>query len=244
MTLQDMTLAESPRPDVMPIDRESWRKELHLSNFVNSYYQYRDVTKWVGVNPSVLIIGPGQGLDTEVLKWRGCRVTTFDIDEVFRPDVIGSCHEMPMFGNAQFDVVIASHVLEHLPLPYLDLALAEVARVGRYAIFYLPVAGRHTLMRFVPGFKGIDWSLLFDSCKFWERPDGVSAKYCGGQHYWEIGYRGFRLNDLRKRFSPMFALLDSYRNKDWLPSHNFVLRSKLNQAQVQSGLLPMRSDAR
>ena len=244
MTLQDMTLADSPRPDVMPIDREAWGKELHLSNFVNSYYQYRDVTKWVGANPSVLIIGPGQGLDTEVLKWRGCRVTTFDIDETFRPDVIGSCHEMSMFGNAQFDVVIASHVLEHLPLPYLDLALAEIARVGRHAIFYLPVAGRHTLLRFVPGFKGIDWALVFDACKFWERPDGVSAKYCAGQHYWEIGYRGFRLNDLRERFSPRFDLLDSYRNKDWLPSHNFVLRSRLNQAQVEPGLPPMRSDAR
>jgi 2-polyprenyl-3-methyl-5-hydroxy-6-metoxy-1,4-benzoquinol methylase len=109
-----MRSEELPRPAVMPVDREAWRKELHLCNFVNSYYQFRDVAKWVGSTPTVLIIGPGQGLDTEILKWRGCAVTTFDIDETFRPDVIGSCHEMPMFRDGQFDVVIASHVLEHL----------------------------------------------------------------------------------------------------------------------------------
>lgn len=219
-------MLNSPSPNVMPIDRESWAKELHLSNFINSYYQYRDVVKWVGSQPSILIIGPGQGLDTEIFKWRGCEVTTFDIDETFRPDIIGSCHDMPMFRTSEFEVVIASHVLEHLPVPYLDLALAEIARVGRYAIFYLPVAGRHSLMRFIPGFKGIDLSCVMDFCRFWERPDGVTPKYCGGQHYWEIGYRGFRLSDLRKMFSTEFELIHDYRNKDWMSSHNFILRSK------------------
>jgi hypothetical protein len=210
----------------MPIDREAWSKKLDLSNFVNSYYQYRDVTKWVGTNPSVLIIGPGQGLDTQVLEWRGCRVTTFDIDETFRPDVMGSCHEMPMFSDAQFDVVIASHVLEHLPLPYLDVALTEISRVGRHALVYLPVAGRHALLRVVAGFKGIDWTSVIDIRRFWERPDGVTAKYCGGQHYWEIGYRGFSVRQLLRRFAANYVVLASYRNTDWLPSHNFVLRSR------------------
>ena len=220
------TVNNVPVPSVMPIDRESWAKELHLSNFVNSYYQYRDVVKWVGQQPSILIIGPGQGLDTEIFKWRGCPVTTFDIDETFQPNVIGSCHDMPMFRDGEFDVVIASHVLEHLPLPYLDLALAEIARVGRHAIFYLPVAGRHTVLRFVPGFGGIDWTRVIDFCRFWERPDGVTPKYCGGQHYWEIGYRGFRIRDLCNLFSTRFELLHEYRNMNWISSHNFVLRSR------------------
>lgn len=215
----------------MPIDREAWAKQLHLSNFVNAYYQYRDVTKWVGAEPSILIIGPGQGLDTQVFKWRRCSVTTFDIDSTFKPDVIGSCHDMPMFGDAQFDVVIASHVLEHLPLAYLDRALRELARVGRHTIVYLPVAGRHGLLRFVPGIKGIDWATVFDYRRFWERPDGEHAKYCGGQHYWEVGYRGFRIRDMCHRFETQFDVLEQYRNKDWLPSHNFVLRSRMHAAK-------------
>jgi hypothetical protein len=225
-----MTPAAVPKPHVMPVDREAWARQLDLSNFVNSYYEYRDIVRWVGARPSVLIIGPGQGLGTEVLRWRGCEVTTFDIDATFRPDVVGSCHSMPMFEDARFDVVVASHVLEHLPLPYLDAALAEIARIGRYAIVYLPVAGRHALLRFVPGVKGFDWAGVLDFCRIWERPDGVTPRYCGGQHYWEIGYRGFTVADLRRRFAPLYDVLDSYRNKDWLPSHNFVLRSKRHGA--------------
>jgi hypothetical protein len=220
-----MAPISSPEPTVMPIDREAWRRQLHLSNFVNAYYQFRDVQHWVGETPSILIIGPGQGLDTEIFRWRGCRVTTFDIDDTFRPDVLGSCHEMPMFSDAQFDVVIASHVLEHLPLPFLDQALEEISRVGRYAVFYLPVAGRSSMLRLVPGFKGLDWAAIIDICRFWERPDGLTAKYCGGQHYWEVGYRGFRVRDLTKRFAKFFELKACYRNRDWLPSQNFVLKS-------------------
>ena len=222
----------------MPIDREAWRKELHLSNFVNTYYQYRDVANWVGPQASILVIGPGQGLDTAVLRWRGYRVTTFDIDETFQPDVIGSCHDMRMFADGQFDCVIASHVLEHLPLPYLDPALAEIARVGRHAIIYLPMAGRHSILRVVPGFKGIDWTAIVDFFNFWERPDGVTAKYCGGQHFWEVGYRGFRVADLNARFAGRFDVLATYRNRDWLPSQNFILRSKSAVGDHPKAVMP------
>jgi len=218
----------------MPIDREAWRRELNLSNFVNSYYQYRDLLKWVGAEASILIIGPGQGLDAAVLNWRGFRVVTFDIDSTFGPDVIGSCHEMPMFADAEFDVVIASHVLEHLPVPYLDQALDEIARVGRYALLYLPVAGRHAVMRIIPGVRNIELTAIVDFFRFWERPDGRNPKYCGGQHYWEVGFRGFRVRELRRRFSRSFVVLDDYRNRDWLPSYNFVVRSRRNFSPERS----------
>jgi len=221
----------------MPIDRETWRKQLHLSNFVNTYYQYRDVQRWVGETPSILIIGPGQGLDTAIFRWRECRVTTFDIDDTFRPDVVGSCHDMPMFGDAQFDVVITSHVLEHLPLPFLDQALKEISRVGRYAVVYLPVAGRASMLRFMPGFKGLDLAAIVDFCRFWEKPDGLTAKYCSGQHYWEVGYRGFKVDDLTKRFSKFFELKECYRNRDWLSSQNFVLQSYCHSSE-RTGLVP------
>ena len=50
----------------MPVDRDSWVQELNLSNFVNTYYQYRDLRSLPNCI-QILIIGPGQGLDTLVL---------------------------------------------------------------------------------------------------------------------------------------------------------------------------------
>lgn len=215
---------QNPAPAVMPIDREAWRRQLHLSNFINTYYQYRDLQR---VHPcrSVLIVGPGQGLDAAVLKWRGYEITTFDIDKVFEPDWIGSVHDLHMFGDRQFDAVIASHVLEHLPEPYLDTALSELARVAGHALVYLPVAGRHSQLRLVPGIRGIDWTVIVDFFNYFDRPS-AEAKYCQQQHYWEVGRPGFRVRDLERRFSSSFEILDRYRNRDWTPSYNFVLKSR------------------
>jgi len=214
-----------PQPTVMPVDREAWAQQLNLSNFVNSYYQFRDLRSLPACR-TVLIVGPGQGLDTQVLRWRGYDVTTFDIDDTFKPDHIGSVHDLSMFADGRFDAVIASHVLEHLPAPYLDGALAEIARVGSYALIYLPVAGRHVQARFSPGFLGLDLSLILDLFNYFHRPSGIVARYCERQHFWEVGMRGFRVRDLTARMGRSFEVVHVYRNRDWNPSQNFVLRSR------------------
>jgi hypothetical protein len=215
----------TPLPSVMPVDREVWARQLHLCNFTNAYYQYRDLQQ-CGDGKKILVIGPGQGLDAHIFKWRGYEVTTFDIDETFKPDVIGSAHDLSMFKDGNFDVVIASHVLEHLPVPYLDQCLAEFARVATYSIIYLPAAGRHFQFRIKFDLKGIDLSFIFDLFNYFHKPDGVTARYCQGQHYWEMGMKGFTVSELRARFLNHFNIASHYRNKDWLPSYNWILESK------------------
>jgi SAM-dependent methyltransferase len=209
----------------MPVDRERWFGDLNLSNFVNTYYQYRDLESLDGCR-RVLIVGPGQGLDTVVLRWRGYEVTTLDVDETFRPDLVGSVHSMGAFHDRQFDVVIASHVLEHLPLSYLNASLEEIARVGRFALIYLPVAGRHGLVRFVAGVRNLEANVTWDIFNYLLKPDGQTAALCARQHCWEVGYRGFRRRDIRGRLRQHFKIISDYRNYDWLPSYNFVLQSR------------------
>jgi Methyltransferase domain len=223
MTCSGKTAVPEPAP--MPVDRNTWFHELNLCNFVNSYYQYRDLRSLENCS-KVLIVGPGQGLDTQVLRWRGYNVTTFDIDDTFIPDHIGSVHDLGCFGDKQFDAVIASHVLEHLSEPYLSPSLRELARVSRFALVYLPVHGRHVQLRFVPGFSGIDLSLILDLFNPLRRPDGITPRYMAKQHFWEIGMRKYRIKDLVRRMSMYFDVVSVYRNKDWIPSQNFILRSK------------------
>ncbi len=221
-----MTNDRVPIPTVMPLEhRKEWRAQLSRTNFVNTYCQYNDVLSCEDAR-TILIIGPGQGLDTAVLRWRGYEVTTFDIDETFEPDVIGSVHDLSMFTDGQFDVVIASHVIEHVAVPYLDTAISELARVAWYALIYLPVHGRKVQFRMLPGFRNLDLSFVVDIFNYFHRPDGRTARYNAGQHFWELGMRGFRLNDVLRRFAPHFEVLRHYRNADWPLSHNFVLRTR------------------
>jgi SAM-dependent methyltransferase len=221
-----MTMIRIPPPAPMAIDSEKWKSELHLSLFVNTYYQLRDLQRLGAPCKRVLVIGSGQGLDRLVFQWKGYEVTTVDIDSRFDADVIGSVHDLSIFDDASFDAVIASHVLEHLAEPYLDASLKEIARVGRAALIYLPVHGRHMQFRFIPGFKGIDVSFILDIFNYFERPTGLRPQYMAGQHYWEVGMRGFRLHDLQRRFEVYFDIVACYRNRDWIPSQNFVLQSK------------------
>lgn len=214
-----------PIPTVMPVDREQWATQLNITNFINTYYQYRDL-QLLGSGKRLLIVGPGQGFEALVFEWRGYNVTTFDIDETFNPDYVGSVHDMKMFGDGQFDAVIASHVLEHLAVPYLDMALSEIARVGRNALIYVPVHGRHLQVRLIPGFRNLNLSMLFDIFNPLKRPDGVTPRYMAGQHFWEVGMRGFRVRNLLHRMSRFFEVLLVYRNRDWNLSQNFVLRSQ------------------
>jgi hypothetical protein len=216
----------TPLPSVMPVNRDQWFRQLQLCNFVNAYYQYEDIQNCGNVK-KILIIGPGQGLDTQIFKWRGFEVTTFDIDETFKPNVIGSAHDLSVYKDKSFDVIIASHVLEHLPVPYLDKCLAEFSRVSTYSIVYLPVAGRHFQTRIILDFKGINLSFIFDLFNYLHKPDGVTARYCQGMHYWEMGMRGFTSGALAKRFSKYFDIIKNYRNKDWNPSYNWILKSKI-----------------
>jgi hypothetical protein len=118
--------------------------------------------------------------------------------------------------------------------PYLDSALGEIARVGRYALIYLPVHGRHIQIRFLPGFKDIDLSVILDIFDYFKKPDGITPRYMSGQHFWEIGMRGFRVKDMTSRVSQFFSIISAYRNRDWLPSYNFVLKSKKHNDIVKN----------
>lgn len=218
-----------PAPTVMPLNREEWVKQIGLSNFINTYYQYKDVQTLNGCS-KILIVGSGQGLDKVVFEWRGYDVTTIDIDSTFDPDYTGSVHDLNMFDTGQFDVVIASHVLEHLAEPHLDPALQEIARVGHHALVYLPVYGKHLQWRFTTGARKLDLSLVLDLYNLFKKPDGLSPDYSAGQHFWEVGMRGFKIKDMKKRFLSCFNIVYMYRNKDWLPSINFVLKSKIHMA--------------
>jgi 2-polyprenyl-3-methyl-5-hydroxy-6-metoxy-1,4-benzoquinol methylase len=81
--------------------------------------QYSTIRK----GADVLSIGAGGEVNEllqEFAERNGFRVFTFDIDELRRPDVVGDICSYD-FDKKQFDLVVASEVLEHLQSPHLGL---------------------------------------------------------------------------------------------------------------------------
>jgi hypothetical protein len=164
------------------------------------YYQIRNVERLPDCR-RILVVGPGQGLGVQVLRWRGFDVTTLDVDPAVEPDVSGSVHDMSTFGAKQFDVIVVSHVLEHLPVTLLDLALSEMARVGRFSLLYVPKHGVHLQLRLSTNFYDRSVGVIANFFNYLARAAGDEARYMSGQHFWEMGLRGFRAHPPAAAFS-------------------------------------------
>jgi len=201
------------------VSAASYRERLSITSFINANYQIRDCLQ---LNPHrVLIIGTGLGLEASILRGFGLDVTVADIDPALNPDVVASVDNLSVFPDKSFDVVIAAHVLEHLPYEHFDKCCAEISRVALYAIVYLPFACwvPQVTIAIEPLFKK---TFRFRIPLFWKR-----HKF-NGEHYWELGTKDFPLKRILNTIRKHFHIRDKYHNWDWRYSYNFVLESSHN----------------
>jgi hypothetical protein len=112
---------------------------------------------------SILELGPGRGEMMRILGERGYQVTGLDIDPEcvklssrYGKCELGLAEDIPrMFRDGQFDLVIASHVIEHLERP-LDVVRGLSQVSGRWVLLAVP-----NPMRPMVVFKSLlrrDWS--------------------------------------------------------------------------------------
>lgn len=216
---------EAPRVVKMPADAREYAGRFSVVNFINAYYQVRDCLAYQP--KTVLVVGLGVGLEPVLFRERfGLAVTTLDIDPEFGPDEVGSVHDLSRFGDQQFDVLLASHVLEHLPFSLFGTCLSEIARVAAHAVIYLPLAGRHLGLKLTHRQRQQEWDWLTTVPPF-RRISGEVMELQAGQHYWEIGYRGFSKGRIAGFLEACFLIDEAYQNREWHYSMNYRLTSRL-----------------
>lgn len=214
-----------PRP--MLEDAKVYATRYSLTNFINAYYQIRDCMQYQPCK--ILIVGVGVGLEPIILRDKfALQISTLDIDPSFNTDHVGSIHDLRMFQVQEFDVVIVSHVLEHLPFKYFEPSLKEIGRVSKHALLYLPFGGRHPELKFTGLIRFLNFTMRFTLPPL-KRIDGTKPELCGGQHYWECGYRGFEVKKIRELISKHFIIDYMYHNQDWSFSLNFRLTSRQHE---------------
>jgi len=167
---------------------------------------------------SALVVGKGNGLVAQYLKLNDVKVITLDIDESVKSDVIASVIKMP-FKDSEFDIVLCAQVLEHLPYTDFDKALIEIRRVAKSgAVISLPHFG--PAMRF--SFK----LPLFPEIKFMIKLPYPKKHIYKGEHYWEIGKRGYPLKKIKAEIKESGFSIE----KDYIvfenPLHHFFVLKK------------------
>ena len=217
-------MIDTNKPKCMPHCADTYSNRYSLTNFINAYYQIKDCMSYQPDN--VLLIGVGVGIESILLKYKfNINLYTLDIDPGFKPDFVGSVHELSQFKSNEFDVIIVSHVLEHLAFHYFERSIREISRVSRHALIYLPYGGRHAEIKFSGLTRLLNFRLRFSFPPI-KRIDGLEPVLCGNEHYWECGYRGFGINKIKKIISKYLIIDKIYHNKDWSFSINFCLTSK------------------
>lgn len=201
------------------VDKTQYNFEKYAfeGRFVSYYWQLKEV---LALNPtSVLEVGVGDCMFGSFIKNNtAVSYTSIDIAEDLRPDVVGSILELP-FADKSFDVVCAFEVLEHLPFEQFDRALAELARVARTHVVisvphFGPMISFSLKIPFVPQIR-VALKIPFPK-----------KHVFNGQHYWELGKRGYPASLIRSKLSIHGGIV-----RDFVPfgspyHHFFILNIK------------------
>lgn len=196
-------------------DHYEFARYTGLDRWTSYYYQVREI---LALAPeSVLEIGTGDGFLKHYLQAAtAIAYRNLDIAADLRPDIVGTADSIPVRDGA-FDAVVAYEVLEHLPFEKFDVALGEMARVARsHVLISLPQAGpRLKLSVKLPRVREIRLAAKLP----------LPRKHVFlGEHYWEIGKRGYPLSRIRRMLRALYAI-----EKDFIPFESqyhrfFVLR--------------------
>ena len=184
----------------------------------NSYWHQLELVR--SANPkSVLEVGVGEGVVVRQLQFGGVEVTTVDIAEDLKPDVVGSVTALP-FADASFDLVLAAEILEHIEFSDVPKALSEIARVAHtHAMISVPHPGWiFSIIYKLPLFPRIE--LLFQIPFFWK------THTFNGEHYWELGKKNYSVRRFVEVAHTAGLELVSFKKYADDPGHRFFLFKK------------------
>ncbi len=201
----------------------SYEKQVDRSHYEGQ--AYRSSERWMSYwhqlvmvrrnDPkTVLEIGVGEGLVARELELGGVKVTTVDIAEDLHPDVVGSVMALP-FADNSFDLVLAAEILEHIEFSDVPVALREIARVARaQVVISVPHPGWVFSINYkLPMVPRIE--------HFAQIPFFWKEHVFNGEHYWELGKKGYSMSRfLKLAHEAGLRLVSRERHADD-PAHRF-----------------------
>ncbi len=194
-----------------------FNKYSHISRWVSYFNQLKEI---FNLKPnSVLEIGVGDRVIGNYINSNtNIKYVSVDIDGELMPDVVGDIKNLSFEDNS-FDVVCAFEVLEHIPFDQFEICLLEMKRVSKKNVLIsLPHFGPPVQFYFkIPFIKKISFSFKIPFYK---------KHVFNGEHYWEIGKKGFSLKKIIDIFSKHFVVERHFVPFESQYHHFFILTDK------------------
>jgi SAM-dependent methyltransferase len=198
----------------VPPEHYDWSTYNIKGRWVSYWHQVTEVVS-AGAT-SVLEIGTGTGTVRDTLRNLGIAVTVVDIDAALGVDRVGDVRSLPA-ADGEFDVVLCSQVLEHVPWDDVPQAVAELRRVCRtHAIVSIPQSGVDV---------GVTVTLpQLGTRRLAARINSPWRHRFDGQHYWQVCARGHGRRVVRDTLSEGFALEREFTVPELTFHRFYVLR--------------------
>lgn len=189
------------------VDKEHYEFSSYMNKprWVSIWHQVDEILK--SKAKSVLEIGPGIGLLKNIMASYKVEVKTLDIDPDLDPDYLINADEMVFFDNS-FDAVCAFQVLEHMEFCESVKVLKEMARVSKKTVI-ISLPDATTSWASTVNIPKLGVKKFIMKRPFYKAPQHIFD----GEHYWEIGKKGFLLESIIKDFitSTGLTLIKTYR---------------------------------
>ncbi|PIT89105.1 MAG: methyltransferase type 11, partial [Candidatus Levybacteria bacterium CG10_big_fil_rev_8_21_14_0_10_36_7] len=166
---------------------------------------------------SILEIGVGDKVIASYIKNNtDLQYQSLDIDPELQPDIIGDITRINLPHNS-YDAVCAFEVLEHIPFTEFEKALEGMRAISKkYVILSLPHFGPPVLFACkIPFLKQI---------RFAKKIPYPQKHQFNGQHYWEIGKKGYSIKKIREILQKKFVLESEFIPFENQYHHFFILR--------------------
>lgn len=158
-----------------------WLSKLETEEHWRLYWRQQKIMEGrIRPGDSILEIGVGTGFTANYLRSKGFLVTTVDIDEEKKPDIVAN---IVTFDPKQvFDHILAFEVFEHIPFEKFVQVLEKLAKKCRKYLFMS-----------VPQYR---WVVVSVECSLpklgrWTFALTVpKRKLVEPHHFWELGYQG------------------------------------------------------
>src|SRR6185503_12391820 len=177
----------------------------HIMRFISYFNQIDSILTLVKdiPNATVLEVGKGNGLVSDHWKKLGLNVKTFDFAEDLKPDYVGDMTQIGNIVKEKFDVVCAFEVLEHVKYEDVPAILIQLHNLSnKFVAISVPQSF------FVISFWGYI-SRLGHFKKLIQIPWNKTHKF-DGEHYWELGKKGYPVRAFRDMLKEKAVLLKEF----------------------------------